>query len=119
WKIAAASAGRILFRADGSPLAIVELADIQIRSCCAELRRFLETVSEDRVTRSEVEDILQGQLGKPFSWARILPDGQADSDAAPTFDRLAMLQKLESCPRDFRFGANGLAISPGEALHAR
>src|SRR5262245_33315333 len=44
--IGAASAGRVLFRADGSPLAIVEMADIRLRACRWELCRALDTLPD-------------------------------------------------------------------------
>src|SRR5262249_17858034 len=118
-EIAPASAGRVLFRADGSPLAIVELSDIQTRTCRADLRRFLTTTREDRVARDRIEEILTRHLGKSASLDRVLREGSMGGGTADTIDRNSIVQSMEGLAEDFRFGPNGQAIPPDEALHAR
>jgi N-acetylgalactosamine kinase len=119
-ELAPASAGRILFRADGSPLAIVELSDIQILACRAELRDFLRAASEEQVPRARIDEILTRQVGKSASLSKVMEVGPEEFAAADTVDRYALLGRfVENLPVDFRLGANGQAIPPAEALHAR
>jgi N-acetylgalactosamine kinase len=118
-EIAASSAGRILFRADGSPLAIVELADIQIRACRRELRTWLETTTEDRVPVRQIQEILARHLGSAASGSRVWRNGQPVSEVGEHPSRRDLLAQLQGLPEDFRFGARGQAVAADEALHAR
>jgi N-acetylgalactosamine kinase len=111
-----AEAGRVLFRADGSPLAIVELSDLRVRACRAELGQWLESSNGEQLGPNQIEEVMRRHIASGDPWSRVF--GRRHEAARITSDRAALLSLLSELPHDFRFGS-GPAIAADEAMRSR
>lgn len=110
------SAGRVLFDDDRRPLAIVELADIKLRACRAELQRHLEAAHAP-VALEELQAIVSRHMGRSGTLSAVL-EMVPGTKLGEKVERGALLDRLALLPRDFRFGAGHRPITPDEALKA-
>ncbi len=118
-EIAPASAGRVLFRPDGSPLAIVEMSDIRLRACRQELRKFAEAAAEAEVNRGALAEIVKRHLGPMTSWVTVLGVSTDAEDTSPPINRGNLVARLRQLPCDFRFGHDGPVITADDAQRSR
>jgi len=110
------SAGRVLVGESDRPLAIVETADIRVRGCRAELRRFLENGASG-ATAADLQAIVWQHVGRSGTLAGVLekrdwPAGQGAVDAR------AVLERLAGLPQDFHVPGEARHFTPHEALAA-
>lgn len=96
---ASPEAGRILFRPDGSPLAIVEASEIRARACRAELSRALAETPDGPAVASLGREILNRHLGPDGSWSLVL--GGHEPGSVPP-GRAEILARLAEQPSDLR-----------------
>ena len=116
-QIAAPSAGRVLFRPDGSPLAIVEMSDIRLRACRQELSKFLETAVEDETAL--LTEIIARHLGSTPSLTTLLGINRGNGEMTESVSWEELCTRLCQVPQDFRFGPNDQVVGAAEALHSR
>jgi N-acetylgalactosamine kinase len=116
-------AGRILFRANGSPLAIVEMSDLRVRACRAALLQWLTAADGQVFGPGEVEEVMRRHLPSGDPWSAVFGPNQegargaSGGQAGPP--RAALLGLLRELPHNFRFGSDGQAIAADEALRSR
>lgn len=109
------SAGRVLFGPDERPLAIVEMADIRLRACRAELR---ESIAAGAPTEAELQAIVTKHLGPSATLARALEGSSSPPDgriANPSYD----LSRLATLPCEFRIGPESVVFTAADAAAAR
>ena len=116
-EIAGASAGRVLFRPDGSPLAIVELPDIKRLQCRTELLVALQRAGPTQVDYTRLEQIAREHLGPGQSWTEAVDS--RDGHGLLSLDQDGLITRLQGLPREFRVGPERLPISAEEALRSR
>jgi N-acetylgalactosamine kinase len=110
------SAGRVLVGADDRPLAIVEMADVNLRACRVELRRYLES-AQAAPTTAEIEGLVGRHLGNPASLTAVI-EGPVPTMADGTLDSPRLVARLAKLPCDFRTDGAGRVFTAEEAAHA-
>ena len=104
------SAGRILMKNDGHPLSIVEMADVCLRACRAELLELVESCPNEALSAYEVQKVLRQHLGAGVT----LPQVLEIPDEAASLSRAFIVDKLRRLPIDFTIDAD-LTFTPAEA----
>jgi N-acetylgalactosamine kinase len=108
------SAGRVLFGPDERPMAIVEMADIKLRACRAELR---DAVTSGALSEAEFQAIVTKHLGPSATLARVL---ELDEDhVGRTGSPFYILSRLTALPYDFRIGPESVVFAAADAAAAR
>ncbi len=116
--IAARSAGRVLFRADGSPLAIVEMSDVRLRKCRRALQRELQASSSATMEQGWCSEILATELGDGATLEMVLGNPQWDLAGNGQLDRDHLLEGLREATNEFSFGSQGLVVSADDAARS-
>lgn len=118
-EIASQSAGRILFRADGSPLAIVEMSDVRLHKCRRVLEQELSVISSGTIERDRCGEIVAAELGDDVTLGMVLGDPQWDVPGNGQWDRDCLLKGLQDTVCEFDFGSRGLRYNADDAEHSK
>lgn len=108
----ASSAGRVLFAAD-RPSAIVEMADIRLRTARRELQRFLEGRPDGDVPLEELQSALAHRAGESVNLDTLF----GNTDFSVHQSRQSLLERLSRLPTSFDIGSN-VVVSPDAAEQA-
>jgi len=108
------SAGRVLFGEDNRPLAIVEMADVKLRACRAELLRFLKPAENETVSAAALQSIVGRHLGPSALLERVL-DLAESMPGDGEIPRSLLLDRLSRLPCDFRIGCQQQVFTAEEA----
>src|SRR5579872_3271573 len=109
------SAGRVLAGDGGQPVAIVETADIRLRACRSELRRFLEN-GAGAATFADLQSIVARNLGRSGTLASVFE--QRDFPGQGAVDARVLLERLAALPHDFRVPGEPRAFTAEETQAA-
>jgi N-acetylgalactosamine kinase len=116
---ASEGAGRILFRPDGSPLGIVEAADVRLRACRDELRHALTSESDEDAARAAAAEIVARHLGPDATWRAVLGQPKAGDQEPAGPRREEWLVRLRDLPHDFHLAPETPRILATDAARSR